>query len=191
MNEFDLECEIHSILELLMSRSYKFDPELETELRAMFQLLRAGDTVGMEGPPGRDQGEDKSQPDPVLDRWIRRSHERSRLLLRPQAPPRRGTTNQPTAHLGRRHDMKINVRKILPGDDLSGADLRGADLHGANLIGVNLNGANLEGANLRGTLLWYADLTGANMRGANIKHTDFKGAKLDPGALLDCEHCDR
>ena len=49
MNEFDLECEIYSLLELNSSRNHKFNPELETELRAMFDKLRAGDTGGMEG----------------------------------------------------------------------------------------------------------------------------------------------
>jgi len=62
MNEFDLECEIHGTLELLMGRSYKFDPELETELREMFPRLRAGDTGGMEARLAEIKEQIKSNP---------------------------------------------------------------------------------------------------------------------------------
>jgi len=48
MEKFDLEWEIHSLLELNSSRNHKFNPELETELRAMFPRLRADDLDGME-----------------------------------------------------------------------------------------------------------------------------------------------
>jgi len=48
MEKFDLECEIHSLLELNSSRNHKFNPELETELRSMFDKLRADDLDGME-----------------------------------------------------------------------------------------------------------------------------------------------
>ena len=62
MNEFDLECEIHSILEMLCGRKYRFNPELETELRAMFQRIRAGDTCGMEARLEEIKEQIKSNP---------------------------------------------------------------------------------------------------------------------------------
>jgi DNA-binding beta-propeller fold protein YncE len=102
---------------------------------------------------------------------------------------------------------KLRGQTFSSAQDLSGANLRGADLIDARLVGVNLSGADLAGAKLVGARLDRADLshanlTGADLTGARLLGADLRGAALaasvwrrarligarvDPGALDECD----
>jgi len=92
-------------------------------------------------------------------------------------------------------------------EDLAGADLRDADLSDARLAGTDLTGARLGGAKLQraelsravlreadlegadgaGCSLMGADLRGARLKGSRWPRAKLVAARLDPGALADCD----
>jgi len=62
MNEFDLECEVHTIREMMMGGGYTHNEQLDIELRSMFQSIRDGEIAGLEARLAEIKEEIKASP---------------------------------------------------------------------------------------------------------------------------------